>query len=69
MAKQPLLLHKSQVYVPHSLRLDVLRMHHDDPLAGHFSIAGTLELLSHNYWFPSMFSFVEQYVWTCDICS
>ena len=40
--------------IPQSLRLDVLRMHHDDPLAGHFGIARTLELLSRNYWFPSM---------------
>jgi hypothetical protein len=64
-----LLLHKLQVYVPHSLRLDVLRMHYDDPLSGHFGIARTLELLSRNYWFPSMSSFVKQYVSTCDICS
>jgi hypothetical protein len=39
--RNDLLLHKSQVYVLHSLRLDVLRMHHDDPLAGHFGIART----------------------------
>ena len=47
--RNDLLLHKSQVYVPDSLRLDILRMHHDDPLAGHFGIARTLELLSRNY--------------------
>jgi hypothetical protein len=28
--RNDLLLHKSQVYVPHSLRLDILRMHHDN---------------------------------------
>jgi hypothetical protein len=67
--RNDLLLHKSQVYIPYSLRLDVLRMHHDDPLAGHFGIARTLEPLSRNYWFPSMSFFVEQYVSTCDTCS
>jgi hypothetical protein len=64
-----LLLHKSQVYVHHSLCLDVLRMHHDDHLAGHFGVARTLELLSRNYWFPSMSSDVEKYVSIYDICS
>jgi len=67
--RNDLFLHKSQVYVPHSLCLDVLRMHRDDPLASHFGIARTLELLSHNYWFPYMPSFVENYVSTCDTCS
>jgi transposase InsO family protein len=67
--RNDLLLYKSRIYVPHSLRLDVLRIHHDDPLAGHFGIARTQELLSRNYWFPSMSSFVEKYVSTCDICS
>jgi hypothetical protein len=67
--RNDLLLHKSQVYVPHSLCLDVLRMHHDDPLAGHFGIARTLELLSRNYWFTSMSTYVKKYVSTCDICS
>jgi hypothetical protein len=40
-------------------------MHHDDPLAGHLGIARTLELLSRNYWFPSMAFFIENYVSTC----
>ena len=64
-----LLLHDSFIYVPETLRLDVLHMHHDDPLAGHFGIARTLELLSRNYWFPQMSSYVKQYVSTCDLCS
>ena len=64
-----LLLRSNLVYVPESLRLDVLRMHHDDPLAGHFGIAKTTELLSRNYWFPSLSAYVKNYVSTCDSCS
>src|SRR5436190_438213 len=64
-----LLLHNSFIYVPETLRLEVLRMHHDDRLAGHFGIAKTLELLSRNYWFPKMLRYVKQYVTTCDLCS
>jgi len=43
-------------------------MHHDDPLAGHFGVHRTLELLSRNYWFPSMAAYVRDYVGTCDLC-
>jgi hypothetical protein len=53
--------------VPHSLRLDVLRILHDDPFAGHFGIARTQEPQPRNYWFPSMSSFIDKYVSTCDI--
>jgi hypothetical protein len=67
--RNDLLLHTPQIYVPYSLHLDVLRMYHDDPLTGHFGIAKTLELLSRNYWFPFMSSFVEKYMSTCDTCS
>ena len=66
-----LLLHDNLIYVPHddALRLDLLRQHHDDPLAGHFGVSKTLDLLSRNYWFPGMPSFVKEYVTTCDPCS
>lgn len=63
-----LLLHHTFIYVPEALRLDLLRMHHDDPLAGHFGVHRTLELLSRNYWFPSMAAYVRDYVGTCDLC-
>ena len=67
--RNDLLCHNDAIYVPESLRLEILRMHHDDPLAGHFGESRTLELLSRNYWFPSMASYVKNYVSTCDICS
>ena len=66
-----LLLHDNLVYIPQDdeLRLELLRMHHDDPLAGYFSIAKTFELLSCNYWFLRMHSFIKAYVDSCDVCS
>ena len=66
--KNGLLLHHTSIYVPEALRLEILRIHHDDRLAGHFGIARTLELLSRNYWFPSMLAYVKNYVETCDLC-
>ena len=66
-----LLLHDNLVYVLQDavLRVELMRMHHDDPLAGHYGEAKTLELLSRNYYFPGMRSFVKRYVSTCELCS
>ena len=66
-----LLLRNNLIYVPddNSLRLELLRQHHDDPLAGHFGFLKTFELLSRNYWFPRMHAYVKSYVATCDSCS
>ena len=65
-----LLLHDKLIYIPQNdeLRLEILKMHHDDPLTGHFGVPKTFELLSRNYWFPSMHRFIKSYVSTCDLC-
>jgi len=44
-------------------------MHHDDPLAGHYGVTKTLELLLHNYYFPGIHAYVKKYVSSCDLCS
>ena len=45
-----LLLHDNLVYVPHddALRVELMQTHHDDPLAGHYGVTKTLELLMRN---------------------
>ena len=65
-----LLLHRGKVYVPKdkSLRLEVLKLHHDTHLAGHQGRWKTLELLSRNYWWPGMSVNVKNYVQGCDTC-
>ena len=35
------------------------------PMTGRWK---TLELVSHNYWWPQMFRYVSKYVSTCDMC-
>jgi len=62
--RNDLLCHNTAIYIPESLRLEMLHMHHDDPLTGHFGESRTLELLSWNYWFPSMALYVKNYVST-----
>src|SRR5215469_5710506 len=63
-----LLLHHGLVYVPEHLRMDVLQQHHDAPLVGHPGVAKTLELLTRNYWFPGIKSFVKDYINSCFLC-
>jgi RNase H-like domain found in reverse transcriptase/Reverse transcriptase (RNA-dependent DNA polymerase)/Integrase zinc binding domain/Chromo (CHRromatin Organisation MOdifier) domain/Integrase core domain len=66
-----LLLHDNLVYIPHddAVRVELVSQHHDAPLAGHYGETKTLELLSRNYYFPGMQSYVKDYVSTCDLCS
>ena len=64
-----LLFYKNLLYVPDgSPRLQVLEHCHDAPMAGHFGIAKTMELVKRSFWWPHLQNFVEDYVRTCDTC-
>ena len=55
-------------YVPEIIRSEVISRHHDDPLAGHFGIDKTRELISRKYYWPSLRRDVKSYVRGYDIC-
>ena len=58
------------LYVPEgSCRTQVLQTCHDDPLAGHFGVAKTLELVSRGFWWPQPWKFVKEFIKTCDVCA
>ena len=58
------------LYVPEGpCRTRVLKECHDDPLAGHFGVAKTLELISRGYWWPQPWKFVKEYIKTCEVCA
>ena len=61
---------QSKVYVPNdaAVRDELLKKHHDDPLAGHFGVTKTLELLQRKYYWNSMRNDVKTHIKTCDIC-
>ena len=64
------LLFKNLIYIPNddSIKLQLLRLHHDSPVAGHYGMAKTFELLSRNYYWPRQRSFVNDYVASCEVC-
>lgn len=68
--EQDLLQYRGKIYIPNDqeLRTELVRLHHDSPLAGHPGVWKTVELLSRNYHWYGMAQFVKDYVRTCDTC-
>ena len=70
--KNRLLLYKGKIYIPHSmedtLRQQIIQMYHDLPSAGYPGWWKTYELVSRNYWWPGMTTFVKKYITGCDMC-
>ena len=67
---EDLLRYKGQLYVPKdsALRQELISRCHDDPLAGHFGAAKTLELLRRKYHWGDIAEQTRSYVRTCDLC-
>jgi hypothetical protein len=64
-----LLLRNNKLYIPDgSLRIQVLQDCHDSPMAGHYGVHKTVELVSRQYWWPNLRKYIEDYIRTCDIC-
>ena len=55
-------------YVSEIIRFEVISRHHDHPLAGHFGIDKTRELVGQKYYWPSLRRDVKSYVRGCDVC-
>jgi Integrase zinc binding domain len=50
------------------LRREVLSLYHDHRLAGHPGISKTLDLLTWDYWWPTVKEFITSYVKGCAVC-
>jgi len=68
--QKDLLRFQGAVYVPpdQAVRMEILRICHDDPLAGHFGTKKTLELTQRKYYWTKMNNDINQYVKGCDMC-
>ena len=72
------LKYQGRLYLPAVVRSDLVARNHDDPLAGHFGVEKTLELLQRKYYWPNsgddadaapgMRQFVREYCESCAIC-
>ena len=50
------------------LRCDILSQYYDSPTAGHPGRNNTIALVTRQYWWPKMNTWIEQYVKGCGIC-
>ena len=68
--KERLVLKEERVYVPkdEKLRIEIIQLHHDMPIAGHRGQWKTVELVTRNYWWPGVTKEVKQYMERCDQC-
>lgn len=59
-----------KLYVPpqESIRMAILKRYHDDPLAGHFGVGKTLELVQRKYNWSGLKRYIEDYISECDVC-
>ena len=62
------LLFEDRIYVPKPCRFEILKNHHDTPLAAHGGFHKTYELISRDYYWPNMSKEIKRYVLTCDAC-
>lgn len=65
-----LLTHRERIYVPpdEELRADIIKAHHDTPIAGHPGRYKTQELITRTYWWPGIRRDVTRYVEGCQAC-
>ena len=68
--EEGLLLKEGRVYVPKDkkLRVEIIQLHHNTPIAGHGGQWKTVKLVTRNYWWPGMTKEVKRYMEGCDQC-
>ena len=65
-----LMLKEGKVYMPkdETLRVEIIRLHHDTPMGGHGGQWKTAEMVTRNFWWPGVTREVKRYVKGCDAC-
>jgi len=68
--EKDLVLKEGKIYVlrDEKLRLEIIQLHHNMPIAGHGKQWKTVELITRNYWWPGVTKEVKQYIKGYDQC-
>jgi len=64
-----LVFHDNRLFVPSSLRSEILHSHHDSVLAGHPGCSMTYNWVKRDYSWPGMRTNIRYYVSSCKHCS
>ena len=64
------MLKEEKVYMPkdESLRVEIIWLYYNVPVAGHRGRWKATELVTRNYWWPEIMRDIERYVEGCDMC-
>lgn len=60
--------HQGLPYVLEVIQTELISRHHDNPLADHFGIDITRELIARKYYWLTLHRDVEYYLKGCNIC-
>ena len=65
-----IILYRGQIYVPRNdrLRREIVKRYHDHVATGHPGRWKTYELISREFWWPGISTFVKSYVDRCATC-
>ena len=68
--EEELVVKEGKVYMPKDkeLRVEIIQLHHDVPVAGHGGRWKMVELVTRNYWWSGVTRDVGKYVEGCDLC-
>jgi len=68
--EEGLVLKEGRVYVPkdEKLRIEIILLYHNTPVAEHRGQWKMVELVTRNYWWPEVTKEVKQYIEGCDQC-
>ena len=56
------------IYMPKSMRNEIIWMHHNQPMFGHLGNKKTMEQIAQNYYFLNIWQAVIHYVKNCEMC-
>ncbi|KAK3554613.1 hypothetical protein QTP70_028087 [Hemibagrus guttatus] len=59
----------TKLYVPLQFRQQVLQWVHEAPSSGHPGIHRSTQLAQRRFWWPSLRTDVERFVWSCSTCA
>jgi hypothetical protein len=68
LMKNDLFWHQDRIYIPCSLRIQIMRMYHDAPTMGHLGIARTLLIITQLFSWPGIRNDIFDYIKTCYSC-
>lgn len=57
-----------KLVVPQSMRNDILKQYHDEPISSHGGVRKTLSKIKTRYYWPGMAKEIKKYVKVCEIC-